>query len=126
MSVHPEPPSLDINVERHDGHVVVHPVGRLDATNGPALDQALEDVFDGGANRFVLDMSGIAYISSLGLAVLLRGAKRAKGEGGRISLCALQDGVTKVFEISGFFVLFDCFETRAEALAALTSPGQGD
>lgn len=110
---------MDIELARESGVVVLKPVGRLDANNGPTLEQAVTGVIDGGDSRFVIDMTGVPYISSAGLGTLLKTAKQARSEGGRVALSALQETVTKVFEVSGFLQLFVVHESWNEAVAEL-------
>ena len=72
----------------------------------------------------MLDMQNVPYISSAGLGVLLKTAKRARAEGGRIALASLADSVNTVFEISGFLTLFVVHETCAEAVQDLAGDAQ--
>ena len=106
---------MEIDVQRAEGLVILRPVGRLDNVNGPLLEHTIWGLFDGGDAQLILDMSGISYISSAGLGVLLKSAKRARAEKGRIDLCSLQDSVTEVFEVSGFLQLFEVFESLEDA-----------
>ena len=70
---------------------------------------------DAGAG-VVLSMGGLDYVSSSGLRVLLKAAKRAHSEGQGFCLASLNDSVKEVFDISGFTALFDIVGTEDEAL----------
>jgi anti-anti-sigma factor len=48
--------------------------------------------------------------------VLLATAKKLSAEGGELRLCSLNETVQEVFDISGFGMLLNVFETRAGAL----------
>jgi len=110
---------MKVAADKQQGVVVLKPEGRLDAVNGPDLDAAIGSALDAGERRIVIDLEGVPYISSAGLGVLLKGAKRARAEDGRIALSSLHDQVTDVFQVSGFLTLFVVHETCAEAVAEL-------
>lgn len=44
-------------------------------------------------------------------------AKKLKALGGELILVGLEGAVKQVFEISGFYTIFNVFETEQEALA---------
>src|SRR3954470_16113345 len=49
--------------------------GRMDASSAPELEQQIDQLFDQGRYRIVLDLSGLEYIASPGLRVLRNGLK---------------------------------------------------
>ena len=63
--------------------------------------------------RLVVDFSGVEYISSAGLRVMLILAKRVREQRGALALCGLGDSVRHVFDLAGFLPLF-AVETRAK------------
>jgi anti-anti-sigma factor len=65
----------------------------------------------------IADLTGVGYVSSAGLRVLLKAAKIARSAGTSFTLCGLQQAVFEVFEISGFNKVISIFSTRDEALA---------
>jgi anti-sigma B factor antagonist len=116
---------MQVEMDREQEVLVLRPTGRLDATHGPTLEQAVQSVLDEGTSRFVIDMAGVPYISSAGLGVLLKSAKGARAQGGRIVLSGLADSVNNVFEISGFLTLFVVHATCAEAVESLGGDSEG-
>ena len=89
--------------------------GRLDTVTAAVAEQQLLGLLQEGA--LVADLSSVPYISSLGLRLLLKAAKTAKGAGVTFSVCASQPTVREVFEISGFNRVISAFATRDEAVA---------
>jgi anti-sigma B factor antagonist len=59
-------------LERHDGIPVVRPSGDIDAANAAALREQLADSMDHGADRLILDLSGVRYLDSAGIDMLFR------------------------------------------------------
>jgi anti-anti-sigma factor len=66
----------------------------------------------------VLDLSGVDYINSAGLRVLMLAAKRAKAQGGFLAVAAVQPLVQEVLEISKFTLVLRVMPTVREAVAA--------
>src|SRR5690606_17261474 len=93
--------------------------GRLDAATSKGVEDHVLNAIDGGARRLVLDLSGLEYISSVGLRVFMMAAKRLKVAGGAIVVCGLTPSIQQVFEIAGFNRLFPAYATRAEAVQAI-------
>src|SRR5262249_33713305 len=68
----------------------------------------------------VLDFSGVDYISSVGLRVLMVAAKQARAQRGAIAVAALQPVVNEIFQISKFTLGMRCFASVRDALADLS------
>lgn len=84
-----------------DGRVAV--AGRLDASQAPTA-QAFLDKLNG---QVVLDCSGLEYLSSAGLGVLLKTQKRLTAAGGAMRLVGVSRHVRDIFAYSGFDQIFD-------------------
>ena len=96
--------------------------GRLDHAHAKAFESSLAEHLAQcapGGNPLVLDFTGVVYISSVGLRVLLLAAKQAKAQNGRIAIAALTPVVTEVFQVSHFNLVLKVFPDVATAAAAL-------
>ena len=107
---------MTINEAHEAGVVVVSPQGRIDSTTSAMLERHLQGLAAAGQTRVVVDFSGVDYISSAGLRVLLALVKRSRDQKGRVALFGLNDSVRQVFELAGFVALFTLAPTRAEAV----------
>lgn len=83
------------------GTVVI--TGRLDAAQAPAA-QAFLDKVEG---TVTLDCTGLEYISSAGLGVLLKTQKRLLASGGKVRLTGVSRHLQDIFGYSGFDQLFE-------------------
>lgn len=110
---------MDITTQRNDKGLLVNVAGRMDAIMAEEFDRAFDKLIQDGGKHFVLDMSGLDYVSSAGLRSVLGVYKKIKGAGGNLLLCGLKGVVKEVFEISGFASIFQVFDTPAAALAKL-------
>jgi anti-anti-sigma factor len=95
--------------------------GRLDSVTSSGLEKSLQPLFEATGTRTLVDFSGLSYVSSAGLRVILMAAKRAKQSQGKLVLCGLLPHVREVFEISGFLKILDVVDDRAAALAHLNA-----
>ena len=68
----------------------------------------------------ILDFSGVEYISSVGLRVLMIAAKQMRARGARIAVAALQPVVAEIFAISRFDSVLDVYPTVRDAIAKLS------
>jgi anti-anti-sigma factor len=112
---------MDLSYSSKGGARIIAPAGRIDHASADLFQAALSPHLaqcQPGEPPLVLDMSGVDYISSVGLRVLMVAAKQAKAQNGRIAIAALTPMVREVFEISRFNLVFDTFETVDAALAA--------
>jgi anti-anti-sigma factor len=101
--------------------VVLSPVGRIDHATAEEFETALAPHLARcatGQNHLVLDLSGVDYINSAGLRVLMLAAKRAKAQGGFLAVAAVQPLVHEVLEISKFTLVLRVMPTVREAVAA--------
>ena len=92
---------MDISKTRNADQTFLSLSGRLDTANAPKLQEALIPEFD-GAKQVVLDFSGLGYVSSAGLRVLLIGEKTAKAKGSRQTLTGVPAVIMDVFNMTGF------------------------
>jgi anti-sigma B factor antagonist len=69
--------------------------------------------------KFVLDLSKITFICSIGLTVLVVLLKRIKVAGGRLVIAGLTDQCRKVMSVTGLDRAFEFYDTVDEAIAAL-------
>jgi anti-anti-sigma factor len=108
--------TLDITTVDREGKMVLSVNGRVDTSTAPALEQAINKEIDAGKRKILLDFSGVSYISSGGLRVLLATAKKLKTPGDKFGLCSLTPEVLKVLKLAGFTSIFTIYPTEGEAL----------
>ena len=89
---------MTINKKQNGTALEIALEGRLDTTTAPELEKALN--LD-GVNELTLDFSGLEYISSAGLRVLLSAHKIMSRKGG-MKVTHVNEIVNEVFEVTGF------------------------
>ena len=104
--------------------VIAAPVGRIDHASAEIFKQKLEPLLaqcNEGSDRVVLDFSGVEYISSVGLRVLMLAAKQVKAQKGTIVIAGMQPVVKEIFDISRFNYVFAAFPVVRDAVADLST-----
>ncbi len=103
---------------RMDGeNLVASIVGNIDLHNSPELRKEILRLLDGRKPpRLVLDLSGVPYMDSSAIAVLVELLKPIRKNGGKICLCGLQPRVKGLLDIVRLDSVFTIAATQAEAL----------
>ena len=91
---------MTINVERDFELVALEITGRLDTTTAPNLEAVINELSE-DTKELVFDMSGVEYISSAGIRVLLGAYKKINSTQGKIRIEKVNDMVREVFEMTG-------------------------
>ena len=108
---------MTIEATQHGAHVVLKVIGRMDAGNTQAFEEACRGWVDGGSKSLIIDMSELAYISSMGLRSFVSIGKLLQEKGGTLRLSALTGLVKQVFEITRLSSVFPMHDTVDAALA---------
>ena len=104
--------------------IVASPLGRIDHQSAAPFEAALAPLLvQAGASHgaLVLDFSGVEYISSVGLRVLMIAAKQMHENKAQLLVAALQPVVAEIFAISRFYRILTVTDSLDDALA-LCSP----
>jgi len=110
---------MAIHSERVGDVVVLRPLERLDVTTAPVLNGVVERVFEREGQKVLIDLAGVDYVSSMGLAACLRAAQLAQGRKGLLVLAGMKDPVRHVFAVAGMDRVLAICPSRSEALATL-------
>ena len=91
---------MDIKKTKNDTTLTLAIQGRIDTTTAPQLEAELRSDIDGVTGLY-LDFTGVEYISSAGLRVLLS-AQKLMSRQGKMVLSHVNESVMEVFEVTGF------------------------
>ncbi len=101
-----------------DGLIIVGISGVLDIWTADVLRQELAALFEAGHADLIADLSGVAFLDSTGLGVLVAAERVATRRGGRLELVVAGERVRRVFRISGLSQQFVIHDTLEQALAS--------
>ena len=108
---------LQVSTREESGRTVVAAVGEVDVYTAPTLDDELTRLIDDGAASLVVDLSGVDFLDSTGLSVLVKALERLRDRGGRLDVVVTAERVAKVFRITGLDAMLALHGSLAEALA---------
>ncbi len=109
---------MELKVEKREDRVVLFIEGRLDAVTAGELEAKFTDLIQNGKENIIVSMEALEYISSAGLRVILLAAKKLHALGRKIGFAALSGNVKDVFDISGFYALFEIHDTLDDTFFA--------
>ena len=90
--------------------------GELDLYAADPLRNALTPLIDGHPPTLIVDLSGVGFIDSTGLGVLVAAAKLVRSGGGAFVVVSSDPRIVRLLEITGLTLLFALRKTLAEAL----------
>ena len=88
-------------VDRLDGTVVIRLQGELDMCAAPTLGRDLTEALDGMPHTISLDLSGLTFLDSTGIRVLVGAHRRAAAQGCGFILRSPQRSVLRVLKLTG-------------------------
>lgn len=89
-----------------DGGVTVSATGDIDAYTAPLLMTGLDSQLQRGRPRLVVDLSGVQFLGSAGMAALVETQKSADARGIDLRLIATTRAVLRALEVTGLAQLF--------------------
>jgi len=120
------PPAPVLSVCRKDGYTIMTISGEIDIARAPVLREQLLGLLRPGANRLVVDLSGVTFCDASGLAVLVGVARRAGLLGGVLRLAAPAPLMSTILHLTGLDSRFEIFAAVPEAIGAPAHPGVRD
>lgn len=107
---------IDFKEEKKGNVLVLRIRGRLDAVTSPTAEKKVFECINAGENKLLLDFSGVVYLSSAGMRMLLSTTKKLKTLSGKLVVCSISDNVMDVLKMSGFDHVLDLAKNEDEAL----------
>ena len=109
--------SLQIETEVSGDTLIVRLSGELDHHTAEVVRTRVEAELDRGTDNLVMNFEHLGFMDSSGLGVILGRYKRITAGGGRMSLCAVNDQLMKLFELSGMMKILRIYKSESQALA---------
>lgn len=101
-----------------DGFHVVAATGELDVYTAPLLEEALGESIDKRQFRLVVDLSGVSFLDSTGLGLLVKALKWTREHDGALRIVVSAERILKVFRVTGLDTVMKIYPTLDEAVAA--------
>lgn len=89
-----------------NGAVTVTVVGEVDTFTAPVLRSSLDSQLEQSPRELIIDLAGVQFLGSAGLAVLVETQKAARARDVALRLIATTRAVTRPLEVTGLIDLF--------------------
>lgn len=109
--------------KRMEGDVaVISLAGKL--MGGPdaeSVRQIVRETLDEGVRKILVDISGVSWVNSTGLGILIAGYVTASNAGAKLKLTGVSARIKQIFMVTKLHTVFETYETPEEALASFSS-----
>ncbi len=109
---------MDINIRTVDGITQVELIGDIDGSTAPAAQAQILPLAGTNA-KILLDMTGVAYMSSAGLRMLLSTYRQLTSKGGKMVLVGLSEDIQDTMSVTGFLKFFAVCATPEQGTETL-------
>ena len=93
--------------KRKGGSLTVMLTGELDHHNAADIRETLDGMLDGSVRELVLDMSGVTFMDSSGIGIVLGRYRRMQERDGRLYLSGLGGSAEKILRMAGVLGLVE-------------------
>jgi len=115
---------MGLNIDVREKALIAAPNGELDHHMAERLRSQIDAVYEKSSCRhIVLDMTGVGFMDSSGIGMIIGRYKNAEKRGGRLVLAGMDDHVTRLFELSGLSKIVTRVKTVDAALELLGGGG---
>jgi stage II sporulation protein AA (anti-sigma F factor antagonist) len=109
--------SVEVTDARHV--LVVRLTGELDHHTAEKVRNRIDEkLMSGSYVNLVFNLSGLTFMDSSGLGVLLGRYKRVSQLGGHMILCCVNPSISRLMELSGLFKILPLYQNEQAALEA--------
>ena len=106
----------------HEGTLVLAVVGQVDVGSAASMRRHLFKLLDAGHINVVIDMTGVDFMDSSGLNVLIGAVRAVRPAGGSIRVAAPSTQLRQLFEVTGVHKILDLYESVASACRGVRGP----
>lgn len=108
-------PDFTVTAAHQPGTTVITIAGEMDIDTCPQVEEATT-VLPLSGRTLYLDLSGMSFMDSMGLNLLLQLRNRTRAAGSRLVLVHLQDQPSAVLRLTEAYALFDIIDTPVGSL----------
>jgi anti-sigma B factor antagonist len=109
---------MSVRVLQEDGVEVIELEGSLDGKTAPEVREQIRPVLS-RAQKLILDISRVGYLSSAGLRLLLLTYREVSTRNGKVVLLGVSKDIQMVMSHTGFLSFFTLADSREQAVKAV-------
>jgi len=108
---------IKLTTQEKGNHIIIHVAGSMTAKNIIEIRAAFEQA----SKRFsqiAVELSGIDYMDSMGVGILVNMDRKLKGQDGRLLIISPSEGVREILELSDVDRLIPILPDASDLLSA--------
>lgn len=109
---------METDIKQENNITTISVKGSVDALTAAELTNTMNKQVEDGHVNLIVDLTGLAFMSSAGLRSLLGAVKETRTHGGDLRIVSTNPGIDKVLKMSGFHNIAKVFTSQADALAS--------
>jgi anti-sigma B factor antagonist len=109
---------MEINIEQENDVTIVQINGSIDAKTVSSVQEQVVPLNQPNS-KILMDMSGVTFMSSAGLRMLLLMHQKSNTNKSKLALLGLSDQLTSTMKATGFLKFFTVVSSKEEGLTAL-------
>src|SRR5437899_2403859 len=111
--------TVEISARRNDKTTIFDLSGDIDFANSPEVRQSvLREIRENRVARVVVNLTGVRYIDSSGVASLVEGLKASRDLGSRFILFGLSTAAREVLQLSRLIKVFEIYDNEEQAMTS--------
>ncbi len=107
---------MEIRKREQDRASILEVSGEVDLYSSPRLRDALLGLIRVKAKTIIVNLGGVGYMDSSGIATLVEGLQSSREYGGSFRLVGLKPDVMQVFRLARLTDAFEIYSDEAEAI----------
>jgi anti-sigma B factor antagonist len=111
---------VEISIQKFNAGSMLLIKGDVDMNSSPDVRSSLDEIFkQGGGKALLINLSGVRYMDSSGIATLVEAMQNCMKLGMKLRLVELSPAVRDVFELARLSSIFEIFASAGEAQSGL-------
>lgn len=107
---------IKVNITEKEAATILEIYGEVDLYSSPEVRKKLLGLIDDKPGVIIVNLNGVTYIDSSGVATLVEGLQEMGKYSGKLKLTNLRDVVRHVFELSSLDKVFEIHNSVEEAM----------
>ncbi|MEA4815947.1 MAG: anti-sigma factor antagonist [Lachnospiraceae bacterium] len=111
---------MDLNFEKKGQNLVIYMSGEMDHHSLVEIREGIDNEFlRSNSKNIIFDFSGVNFVDSSGVGMLIGRYKMVSGLGGKTALTGVLENVDRVFNISGVYKIIRKYASKEDAIKSL-------
>ncbi|MEK0097380.1 STAS domain-containing protein [Streptomyces sp. A475] len=115
--------SMMVSYDVLNGWTVIEVDGEIDAHTAPMIREGMITLITEGHRHFVLDLSFVSFMDSMGLGMIVAITKRVREHEGALRIVSASSRVLKIFDVSGMRKSYEILPSTEDATGSAPLSG---